>query len=162
MRFIVVITAASVTSCAVISHDVTKDPVAARISGRCFALAEDAYVVNTGGIGVRDALYVPDGRCRAPDSTLNAFCVASVKARVPRGTTLSVTQVVNHADGENGRCWRVFARLDRTVGVDHDVEVPSCWSHTLGPIWVTPSTPSDASAIDFRSERLTPCETSTP
>lgn len=162
MRFAIVITVASVTSCAVISHDVTNDPVAARITGKCFMLVEDAYVVNTGGIGVRDTLYVPAKRCRAADGTLNGFCVASVKARVQRGTKLTITQVSNHADGENGRCWRIFARLDVTTGVDHDVEVPSCLFHGLGAIWVTSWNPNDTSSIDFKPSRLTACEASAP
>ena len=148
-------------SCAVVSHDVTHKPVASQIAGRCFYLAQDTYVINKGGIGVRDILYVPQGRCRAQDGTLSSLCpqtLEQVKAHIPRGTSLRITDVINHAEGESGRCWLVLAQLDAASGVNHSVEIPSCTFARGNENWLTSWNPDNTvDLIAFKPERLAPC-----
>ena len=159
MRIFTILAVIGLAACAVVSHDATNKPVAARVAGKCFQLAQDAYVINSGGIGVRDGLFAPEGRCGAGGGgTIHALCLGMVKCSVPKGTRLTISQVVNHAEGDNGRCWRIYARLDSAIGVDHDVEIPACPFARLGRPWVTTWDPDQTSSIEFEPKWLTPCE----
>jgi hypothetical protein len=82
-------------SCAVVSHDVTNDPVASNISGKCFVTQKPLYLIHTGGWGgVRDQLSTSDGTntCRPEGSYLGVFpkCDVTWKGDVPSGTELVV------------------------------------------------------------------------
>jgi len=153
MRSAAILAAALLGSCAVISHDVTDKAVAAHVVGKCFVLMQDAYVVNRAVIGGNDELFSPqNGAC------LYGTCFRAVKASVPKGTTLTVTKVVNYAQGDNGRCWRTFARLDNTVQIDHDIELPTCLLGGIQRPWVTTADPSETDSVEFERKWLTPCQ----
>jgi hypothetical protein len=164
VRFLVILIP-PLASCAVITYDVTRDPIAAQISGRCFALQRDAYVVNTGGIGTKDRLMIPEGTCRGPEGALmpNRLCRLTTKALIPRGSTLTVLQVKNHAEGESGRCWAVTARLTPSSQFDGEVVVPSCGFSDLPQNWLDAPIPEwTKKPLEFRPDYLLPCQSPAP
>jgi hypothetical protein len=162
MRHLVIVTPLLV-SCAMITYDVTKDPIAARIAGQCFTLQRDAYVVNTGGIGTKDRLMIPEGSCRGPDGVLtpNGHCRLTVKALIPRGSTLTISQVNNHAEGESGRCWLVIARLTPPDTFEGEVVVPTCAYAQYPQKWLNEWNPETTeNPLGFKPDRLLPCVSS--
>ena len=66
-------------ACAVVSHDITADPIAAKIAGQCFELQQDTYLVNTHGWWDKDKLLIPTGVCRNADGGLSNNCHIKVK-----------------------------------------------------------------------------------
>jgi hypothetical protein len=162
VRYLLILTPL-LASCAVITYDVTHDPIAAPISERCFALQLDAYVVNTGGIGTKDRLMIPEGVCRSADGALipNRRCRLTAKALIPRGSTLTVLKVKNRAVGESGRCWAVTARLTPPSPFAGEIVVPSCGLDDLPQYWLDAPIPEwTKKPLEFKPDYLLPCRDS--
>jgi hypothetical protein len=169
MRYIGVLVATlTASSCAVVSHDVTNDEVAASISGKCFVLKQAAYIINIGGIGPRDQLLIPTGRCRAPDGTIavDRSCRFEVKSHIPVGSTLVVTSVTDKAYGESGRCWDVRARFEDTQLYSGIFKIPTCIFESYSGGWLQQGPPEliygTGTKLTFRPEKLETCGSRAP
>ena len=157
--------AIAVCACAVVSHDMTKDPIAADVVGRCFELMQDAYVVNTGGIGVRDKLLIPQGQCKNPDSSLSSRCPMKVKGRLPIGSRVTVVKVTDQAMGESGRCWVVLGVLYGPLSGIGAVEIPTCpfgrdYSEFWLRDWNADASRKSGRGLEFKPQYLQRCDRS--
>jgi hypothetical protein len=78
-------------------------------------------------------------------------------AAVPRGSELVVTDVIDKAMGESGRCWQVFAVLKDERSHRGKILIPSCGS--VDRPWIRQWIP-DRSKVDvvFEADKLKRCD----
>ena len=148
-------------SCAVIDHDATHDPIAAEVAGQCFALQQDVWIVKESKIPVRYSFYVPTHICTAADGTLSAgkYCYVKQVAAVPRGSELVVTDVIDKAMGESGRCWQVFAELKDERPHRGKILIPSCGFNSVDRPWIREWIPDRSKGdVVFEADKLKRCD----
>lgn len=148
---------------AVFDHDATHDPAAAAIAGKCFALQQDAWIVKEHGIPVRYTFFTPTQICTAADGSLSSGlrCYVKQVAAVPSGTELLVTDVIDKAEGEAGRCWQVFAVLKDERLHQGKVEIPSCSFASMSRLWIRGSNPDTfKGTLAFDAAKLKSCDSS--
>lgn len=159
------------SSCALVDHDATNEPVAANLSGKCFVTQKTLYLVNTSsGFSVPDQLSTSDGAGIGPkDSALGGLikCGFKLKGAVPSGTEIIVTRVTDKAMGESGRCWSVQGRFKDAQLQQSDFDIPSCNFKSFSKPWLNERMPADTyrsgEKLEFKTEVLRPCDsTSVP
>lgn len=145
-----------VSGCMFVSHDKTKDPAFHELVGQRFTTVRDAALIKDACIPNFDAkdcqqLQVLGGyyygrggdqgwhQIRVPgDATAVAAAVAAggKLTYVPKGTALTIVQVVSRSLGEERRCWLIYAKL-ATLPADTVAEVPACfqWAPESAPLW---------------------------
>ena len=115
-------------SCAVVDHDMTNQPVAANLSGKCFVTQQTLYLVNTSELSISDGA----GLCARGDALFGLFkCGFKLNGTVPAGTEIIVTKVTDEAMGESGRCWSVQGRFKDARLAQSDIDIPSCNFHSF-------------------------------
>ena len=152
---------------AVIDHDATHDAVAAEIAGQCFALQQDVWIVKESLIPVRYTFFTPTQICTAADGTLSSggHCYVKQLAAVPKGSELVVTDVIDKAMGESGRCWQVFGVLKDDRLHQGKIEIPSCGFKTMERPWIRAWIPASSEGnVVFEPDKLKRCDStsSTP
>jgi hypothetical protein len=151
------------TSCvdlAVIDHDATHDPIAAEIAGQCFALQQDVWIVKASLIPVRYTFFIPTQLCTAADGTLSSgkHCYVKQLAAVPKGSELVVTDVIDKAMGEDGRCWQVFGVLKDERLHQGKIDIPSCGFKTMSRPWIREWIPARSKGnVVFEADKLKRC-----
>jgi hypothetical protein len=156
-------------SCAVIDHDVTNEPVAANLSGKCFVTQKALFIVHNGGIqiGARDELSIRSGAdaCEAPHGH-DFFCRVQPKGDVPAGTEIMVTKVTDKAMGDNGRCWSVQGRFKDGQPGQGDFKIPSCGFDSISGTWLNEWQPAathmTGEKLFFKTDALKPCDSPAP
>ena len=139
MKSLIACLAAGVlVSCAVIDHDATRDPITAEIAGQCFVLQQDVWIVKESLIPVRFSLFIATQICTAADGTQSsgAHCYVKRLGVVPKGSELVVTDVIDKAMGESGRCWQVSAVLKDDRLHHGKVTIPSCILNSVDSPWI--------------------------
>ena len=149
-------------SCAVVDHDVTNQPVAANLSGKCFVTQKTLYLVNTNQLSTSDG----GGICAHGDSALFGLlkCGFKLNGTVPAGTEIIVTKVTDKAMGESGRCWSVQGRFkDAHLSPSH-IDIPSCNFQSFSKSWLNYWMPADTyrtgEKLEFTSDAVRPCDSS--
>jgi hypothetical protein len=148
---------------AVIDHDATHDPIAAEIAGRCFALQQDVWIVKESLIPVRYTFFIPTQICTAADGTLSSgnHCYVKQLAAVPRGSELVVTDVIDKAVGESGRCWQVLGVLKDDRLHQGKIEIPSCGFKSIDRPWIRDWIPGNSKGdVVFEANKLKRCDSS--
>jgi hypothetical protein len=156
------------TSCAVVDHDVTNEPVAANLFGKCFVTQQTLYLVNTSsGFSVPDQLSTSDGGgiCRNPSALGGLIkCGFTLKGAVPSGTEIIVTRVTDKAVGESGRCWSVQGRFKDAHLKQSDFDIPSCNFKSFSKTWLNEWMPADTyrsgAKLEFKTDVLRSCDSS--
>ena len=151
-------------SCAVIDRDAIHDPIAAEIAGQCFALQQDVWIVKESIIPVRYSFFIPTQICTAADGTLSSgtHCYIKQLEAVPRGSELVVTEVIDKAMGESGRCWQVSAALKVDRLHHGNITIPSCSFKSVGRPWIRVE--ESKGNVVFEADKLKRCDSvsSTP
>jgi hypothetical protein len=153
--------ACALISCAVTDHDATHDPVAAKIAGQCFALQQDAWIVKASQIPVRYSLFIPTRICTAADGSQSSgpYCYIKRVATVPKGSQLVVTDVIDKAMGEAGRCWQVLGVLKDDSLHRGKLDIPSCNFNSVDNPWTTAWSPELRKGnVLFDAARLKRCD----
>lgn len=152
---------------AVIDHDATHDAVAAEIAGQCFALQQDVWIVKWSVIPVRYTFFIPTQICTAADGTQSSGnrCYIKRQVAVPRGSELVVTDVIDKAMGEAGRCWQVLGVLKDDRLHQGKIDIPSCGFKTYDRPWIREWIPGrSVGNVVFEPDKLKRCDStsSTP
>jgi hypothetical protein len=147
---------AGLWGCGYITHDKTHDPALKALVGESFVTVQDAALIRDACVPNYDAkdcqqlqvlggyYYARGGeqgwhqvRVPADQPGIAAAIAAGGKLTlVPKGTGLTIVQVVSRSLGEERRCWLVYATL--AGGAPHTVvEVPACfqWAPESTPLW---------------------------
>jgi hypothetical protein len=149
-------------SCAVVDHDVTNQPVAANLSGKCFVTQQTLYLVNTRELSISDGA----GACPHGDSALFGLfkCGFKLNGTVPAGTEIIVTKVTDEAMGESGRCWNVQGRFKDARLSPSEIDIPSCNFHSFSKSWLNNWIPTvtyqTGEKLEFTSDAVRPCDSS--
>ena len=147
---------AGLWACGYITHDKTQVPAFQALVGKRFVTVQDAALIGDAclpnytakdcqQLQVTGGLYYARGgdqgwhQIRVPGDQQGILAAAVAGGKlsfVPKGTELTVVQVVSRSLGEERRCWLVYAKL---AGADANtvVEVPSCfqWAPESRPMW---------------------------
>lgn len=145
--------------CMYVSHDKSQDPAFHALVGKRFVTVQDAALIRDACIPNYDAkdcqqLQVLGGyyygrggdkgwhQIRVPtDPAAVAAAVAAggKLSLVPKGTALTIVQVMSRSLGEERRCWLVYATM-ANLPAGTVAEVPACfqWAPESAPLWFQP------------------------
>ena len=96
-------------------RDMTQDPVANQLVGKCFTLNQDAVLVGFGDAPLQ-ILYVPIAGGPLDNPEYMRRVKLHVTDHVPRASTLYVTRLIDRFHGEEVRLWDVYAQLHKPNG----------------------------------------------
>lgn len=145
--------------CMYIDHDKSKDPAFRALVGRRFVTVQDAALIRDACIPNYDAkdcrqlqvlggfYYARGGaqgwhQLRVPPDQYGVAATVAQGGKlsfVPKGTPLTIVQVVSRSLGEERRCWLVYASMaDLPAGTV--AEIPACfqWAPESTPLWFQP------------------------
>jgi hypothetical protein len=138
--------------CAWYVYDATGRPIASRITGKCFALREDAilsehfsyftaYMLNLAGADEctpAEVTPVTKDEGRYKSSGFNyPKCIWVPVANVARETQFRVTTITEQPYGGPGRCWKVEVTLITGKYVGIKSGIPACHFDFAAPeLWI--------------------------
>jgi len=142
--------------CGYISHDKTKVPAFQVLVGKSFITVQDAALIRDACIPdyaakdcqqlqVLGGFYYARGgdqgwhQIRVPGDPQGVATVIAAGGKlsfVPKGTKLTVVQVVSRSLGEERRCWLIYAKMT-VLPADSVAEIPGCfqWAPESTPLW---------------------------
>jgi hypothetical protein len=145
--------------CFFINHDRTDTPEMSGLVGKRFATVQDGVLIRDACIPVHKAkecqqLQVLSGfyyarggnggwhQVRVPMTPASLAVALGAGAKlswVPKGSVLTIVQIVSKSLGEERRCWVVYATM---AGLPDDgvAELPGCfqWAPESSPVWFIP------------------------
>lgn len=157
--------------CGYVTHDKSKDPAFQALVGKSFTTVQDAALIKDACIPnfaakdcrqlqVLGGFYYARGgeqgwhQIRVPGDQPGVAAVTSAGGKlsfVPKGTQLTVVQLVSRSLGEERRCWLVYAKL-AGMSADSVAEIPACfqWAPESSPMWFQALKLPPASKYDDR------------
>lgn len=147
---------AALAGCGYITHDKTKVPAFQVLVGKSFITVQDAALIRDACIPnyaakdcqqlqVLGGFYYARGgdqgwhQIRVPGDQQGVAAVDAAGGKlslVPKGTRLTVVQVVSRSLGEERRCWLIYAKT-AVLPADSVAEIPACfqWAPESMPLW---------------------------
>lgn len=151
--------AAGLCGCMYVNHDKTHDPAFQALVGKSFITVQDAALIRDACIPNYEAkdcqqlqvlggfYYARGGdqgwhQLRVPTDQAGVAATVAAGGKlsfVPKGTSLTIVQVMSRSLGEERRCWLVYAKMAK-LPPDTVVEVPGCfqWAPESTPLWFQP------------------------
>ncbi|HEY3644351.1 MAG TPA: hypothetical protein VGM16_03350 [Gammaproteobacteria bacterium] len=142
--------------CMYVSHDRTKDPAFQDLVGKSFTTVQDAALIGDACIPnyaakdcqqlqVLGGFYYARGgaqgwhQIKVPGDQAAVTSAAAAGGKlsfVPKGTPLTIVQVISRSLGEERRCWVIYAKL-AGLAPDTVAEIPACfqWAPESTPLW---------------------------
>ena len=142
--------------CMYVTYDKSHAPAFRTLVGRRFATVQDSALIKDACIPnyaakdcqqlqVLGGLYYARGgdqgwhQVRVPGDQAGVVAAATAGGKlsfVPKGTALTVVQVVSRSLGEERRCWLVYAKTP-ALPADEVAELPGClqWAPESTPLW---------------------------
>ena len=168
---------AALSGCGFITHDVSQAPGMNALVGQDFVTVQDGFLIKDSCIDeykakhcsqlqvVQGHYYVRDPaasgggwrQLKLPVDQQALTTTPELAARltwVPKGTTVTIVQLVSRSLGQYRRCWLVYGRV---AGMPDDTvaEIPACsqWAPESEPVWFEaqkiPSKPYEPVVYDY-------------